>query len=132
MSDFFEWDAKFDLGVGAMDSEHRMIVDAMNQLHRLHEGHAPAAEQMKVMTRLVDVTKRHFADEEAYMEKLGFPDLRKHRNIHVLLLERLGQYEAAMRAKGAASQDLFDFLKMWLKAHICGIDTKYAAYGKVA
>jgi len=31
-----------------------------------------------------------------------------------------------------ASPDLFNFLKMWLKAHICGIDTQYANYGKVA
>ena len=48
------------------------------------------------------------------------------------LLQRLDQFEAALRAKGAAPEDLFPFLKMWLKAHICGIDTKYVAHSKVA
>lgn len=132
MSNFFEWDAKYNLGVNAMDDEHRLIVDAMNQLHVLHEAHAPASQLAKVMSQLVRVTRDHFADEEAYMAKIGFPDRVKHKQIHTQLLQRLDQFEAALRAKGAAPEDLFPFLKMWLKAHICGIDTKYVAHSKVA
>ena len=89
MSNFFEWDAKYNLGVNAMDDEHRLIVDAMNQLHVLHEAHAPASQLAKVMSQLVRVTRDHFADEEAYMAKIGFPDRVKHKQIHTHLLQRL-------------------------------------------
>jgi hemerythrin len=132
MANFFEWDAKYNLGVQAMDDEHRLIIDAMNQLYELHVAKALGPRLLKVMQHLVQVTRRHFADEEAYMEKLGYPDLRKHRHMHAHLLERLDQFEAQMRGSGAATEDLFNFLKMWLKAHICGIDTQYAKFSKVA
>jgi hemerythrin-like metal-binding protein len=132
MASFFEWDAKYDLGVPAMDDEHRLIVDAMNQLHDLHTAKELGPRLLKVMQRLVHVTRSHFADEEAYMDRMGYPELRKHRHMHAQLLERLDQFEMEMRKSGVATEDLFNFLKMWLKAHICGIDTQYAKYSKVA
>ena len=82
MASFFEWDAKYNLGVQAMDDEHRLIIEAMNQLHELHEAQAPGPRLLKVMQQLVKVTKDHFADEEAYMTKMGYPDLRKHQQMH--------------------------------------------------
>lgn len=132
MSDFFEWDAKYNLGVPHMDNEHRVIVETMNQLHVLHESGAPAAKITKVMSLLMQVTKSHFADEEAYMEKIGYPGLRKHRHMHLHLLDRMGEFQAKMQGTGTAPPELFDFLKMWLKAHICGIDTQYASHSQAA
>jgi len=132
MANFFEWDARYNLGVQAMDDEHRLIIEAMNQLHELHEAKALGPRLLKVMQQLVQVTRSHFADEEAYMEKMGYPDLCKHRHMHTHLLERLSQFEAEMRKSGNASPDLFSFLKMWLKAHICGIDTQYVKFSQVA
>lgn len=132
MADFFEWNVSYNLGVAPMDDEHRLIVEAMNLLHQVNESKASAPRVQKAMAQLVQITKEHFADEEAYMEQMGFPDLRKHRHMHVHLLERLGQFHADVRASGVASPELFHFLKMWLKAHICGIDTQYAKYRRVA
>lgn len=132
MADFFEWDEKYNLGVQAMDDEHRLIIEAMNQLHELHVAKALGPRLLKVMQQLVQITRSHFADEEAYMGRMGYPDLRKHQHMHTHLLERLGQFEAEMRSSGLASENLFSFLKMWLKAHICGIDTQYAKFSQVA
>ena len=132
MANFFEWDARYNLGVQAMDDEHRLIIAAMNELHELHEANELGPRLLKVMQRLIQVTRSHFADEEAYMEKMGYPELRKHRHMHGHLLERLSQFEAEMRASGVATADLFDFLRMWLKAHICGIDTQYVKFSQVA
>ena len=132
MAKYFEWNASYNLGVQAMDDEHRVIIEAMNQLHELHEAKALGPRLLKVMQQLVQVTRSHFADEEAYMDKMGYPDLHKHRHMHAHLLERLGQFEAEMRSSGVATDDLFTFLKMWLKAHICGIDTQYVKFSKVA
>jgi hemerythrin len=132
MASFFEWDAKYDLGVAAMDAEHVQIVGCMNRLHELHEKKSDRASLTSALADLLKVTRKHFADEEAYMEKMNYPDLRKHKHMHVHLLDRLGTFESEFRTTGNAPAELFPFLKMWLKAHICGIDTKYANYGKVA
>jgi hemerythrin len=37
-----------------------------------------------------------------------------------------------MKKTGTLSEPFFVFLKMWLKAHICGIDIKYARQAAVA
>lgn len=133
MSDFFEWDAgKFGLGIDKIDDEHQQIIAAMNDLHRAYEAKAPRARLAEAIERLKKVTVVHFKDEEAYMEKIGYPDLRKHRHMHQHLLDRLETFVTAFRASGVLTEDFFMFLKMWLKSHICGIDTQYAKHAHAA
>ncbi len=127
MSDYFHWDAaKLSLDVAEMDREHQVLIGHMNTLHRLYESKAPAADQGKAFTTLADYTVKHFADEERYMEKVGYPGLRVHQGVHKNLLERVGTFGKDFKAKGKFGDDLFVFLRMWLTAHICGVDMKYS------
>jgi hemerythrin len=52
--------------------------------------------------------------------------------VHKHLAERLDTFVADFRATGALSDDFFQFLKMWLKSHICGIDAQYAQHASAA
>jgi len=133
MSDFFEWDAaKFSLHVPKMDNEHQAIIACMNKLHMLYEAKAAVPQLSKAVNDLADVTVKHFADEEAYMATIGFSDLAKHKIIHKSLLGKVIEYKSQFEATGKLHEDFFSFLKMWLKAHICGIDVKYTQHKKVA
>ena len=129
MSKFFEWDqAKFGLGVAEMDREHQLIVGYMNQLHSQYVAKAPYADLSRTMNALAAATHKHFADEEAYMARIGFPDLAKHRLIHHNLLDRVLAHKVEFERVQRLGDEFFAFLKMWLKAHICGIDVKYSAH----
>jgi hemerythrin-like metal-binding protein len=133
MSSFFEWDpARYALGIVEMDREHQEIVGHMNRLHQLHAAAAPRAQLRRVLDDLVATTRRHFADEEAYMAKIGFAGLQGHKLIHRGLLEKIGTYHAAFAGGATLGDDFFAFLSMWLKAHICGIDFKYSEFRKAA
>ena len=133
MSDFFEWDiGKFGLALPRIDDEHKQIVDAMNRLHELHIAQQPPAQITAALRHLQKVTDRHFREEEAYMDRIGYQDLRKHRHVHAHLLERLEQFCKAYQASGLLTEDFFQFLKMWLKSHICGIDAQYAKHAHAA
>lgn len=133
LSGFFEWDAaKLSLNIPEMDDEHKVLVGLMNELHRLNEANAPFGAQLMALDKLVSYTTKHFADEEVYMERIGFPGLRIHRGVHKQLLEKLAGHVAAARANRKLPDDLFVFFKMWLSAHICGVDTKYAMHAKTA
>jgi len=133
MASFFEWDpARYGLKVPKMDEEHQGIIASMNKLHVLREAKAPQPELSREINQLASLTVRHFADEEAYMAKIGFPDLDKHKLIHKSLLEKVMQHKKDFESTGKLTDEFFAFLKMWLKAHICGIDIKYAEYGKAA
>lgn len=129
MTDYFLWDpTKLSLDVPDMDREHQVLIGHMNRLRQLYEQHAPAAEQGKALQTLAAYTVKHFADEEAYMARVGYPGLKVHQGVHKNLLDRVGQFGEAFKANGKLGEDLFVFLKMWLSAHICGIDMKYSAH----
>jgi hemerythrin-like metal-binding protein len=133
MENFFEWDpVKYSLDIEAMDEEHQDIIDCMNHLYALHTQQAGRSQLQQTLDELVRVTQNHFADEEAYMRKIGYPELLKHSIVHKHLLERLEKFSGQLKAQGKLPDDLFPFLKMWLKSHIGGIDVKYAAHSRAA
>jgi hemerythrin-like metal-binding protein len=131
VDNFFEWDfSKYGLGVHEMDAEHQKLVGMMNHLHRLFQAGAPRPEQAKALAELVNFTVRHFADEEAFMAKIGYPELRVHTGVHKNLLARVTEYNNEFQKTGKLTDGFFMFLKTWLKAHICGVDAKYGAHSK--
>jgi hemerythrin-like metal-binding protein len=133
VSEYFAWDAaKLSLHVPEMDDEHKVIVGMMNELHRLNETRAPVANQLAALEKLARYTTKHFTDEEAYMERIGFPELRLHKGVHKQLLDKVGGFLTAARSSQKLPDDLFVFFKMWLSAHICGVDAKYAQHSKVS
>lgn len=127
------WDQTLDIGVEPMNREHREILDAMNKIFDAHEAGQRGAAIDTLVARLGDVCVRHFADEEKFMAKAGYPGLQSHKLIHVQLLKDFSTHAAAIKsAGGAANSDFFGFLKRWLVAHIKGIDAKYAAHANSA
>jgi hemerythrin-like metal-binding protein len=133
MENFFEWDAaKYSVQVPQMDRGHQVIIACMNRLHTLHESGAPVAQLARTVDELVQVTVKHFSEEEAYMASIDFPDVAKHKIIHKTLLAKVVEHKAQFDASGKLTSEFFSFLKVWLKAHICGIDIKYGQHRKVA
>ncbi len=133
MPNYFEWNpATYGLDVPEMDAEHQVLIGYMNRLHDLHLAHASKPELLAAVDTLVKYTVKHFADEEAYMARVGHPELVSHAAIHKRLLEKVSAHVEATRATGKLTDEFFAFLKMWLKAHICGIDAKYGRRSKVA
>lgn len=121
-----EWKDEFTLGVAAMDNDHRGLVAAMNSVYDLAKASAPKDRIEAAMVKLVDLTKKHFADEEVHMDKIGFPGAARHKLIHQDMLRRAGDYFAAFQAgNGTVDESFFEFLVHWLGAHICHIDRKY-------
>ena len=123
------WNQTLDIGVESMNKEHREILDAMNEIFDAHEAGKEGDAINRLVSRLGEICTRHFADEEAFMEEVGYPDLRSHKLIHKQLLEDFSSHAATIEAAGGkANEDFFGFLKRWLVAHIKGIDAKYAAH----
>src|SRR5208283_2214610 len=89
--------------------EHREILDLMNRLYDAHSAAQTGAGVNTLVERLGAVCAKHFADEEEFMRRIGFPALiRAHH--------------------GKPNDEFFDFLKFWLTSHIKGIDTKYGEH----
>jgi hemerythrin len=133
MSEYFKWDvSQYSVNVPEMDREHETLIGLMNAVHEAHLSGAKGPALTKLLGELVAYTRKHFADEEQHMSRIGFPGLRTHAMIHKQLLERIGMFVVEFERTGKLTEDFFSFLKMWLKAHICGIDVKYSQQSKTA
>jgi hemerythrin-like metal-binding protein len=130
MSELFSWDAKqYALDIAEMDAQHQVLISMMNELAERAAANAPKSEVLALLKQLGNYTIQHFREEEAYMERIGYPQLETHKVIHRELLSNLRQHVAAFDAgSGKVAGDLLGFLKFWLAAHIRGIDRQYASF----
>lgn len=133
MGNFFEWDqARYSVDVPEMDRGHQDIISSMNRLFTLSEAGAATPQLARAFAELARLTVAHFSEEEAYMASINFPDRAKHALIHKSLLASMMEHKARFEKAGKFDREFFDFLRMWLKAHICGIDVKYGRHRQAA
>jgi hemerythrin-like metal-binding protein len=129
----FEWDAqKFTTYVGPMDREHEKLVQIMNRLYTENENGAPKSQLLRTAEELGRWTKEHFDHEEAYFSKISnYKSVNVHKTIHANLLRDFTAHVEKFKAGGdKVPHEFFLFLKVWLSAHICGVDRKYGELAK--
>lgn len=120
------WDSSLDVGVDKMNDEHQQILSLMNRIYDAREAGQTGPDIITLLERLGQVTIDHFRDEEAYMEKIGYPGITSHKLIHKDLLDKFTAFASEIKANGGEVPEKFlTFLKLWLSAHIRGIDMKY-------
>ena len=83
MNSQFEWREEFNIGVELIDKEHQRLFRIINKLFAYKEeemdSHWACHEGVKFFK---GHAMKHFTDEEAYMESIGYEGLERHRRIH--------------------------------------------------
>lgn len=124
---FFEWDNTLDVGVAAMNEQHKQLIQLMDTLYQKNVAHDPKSELLGAIDNLVNFVVIHFQDEENYMASIQFPSLEVHKQIHKHLIEDLSRLIEQFRHDNTQqlNNEFIMFLKFWLSTHIRGIDAKY-------
>jgi hemerythrin-like metal-binding protein len=121
----FVWDSRFLTGLESVDSQHRHLVDMVNQVgDLLLAGQADEAHLQPVFHQLADYARFHFADEERLMEEVGMDPrhAEAHRQHHQEFLKQvLLMWNNRANVSDPVTQ-LHDFLAAWLTVHILGED----------
>jgi hemerythrin len=127
-TDFFVWDPqKLLLRIDSLDQEHQGIIRLMNELYVSVQSGESRTRQSERLGKLFKVTVDHFSHEEAYMQKVAYPDFERHRLVHKNLLEKLQKFAGAFNSgQSELGEEFFNFLKVWLASHIAVIDMKYS------
>ena len=125
----FEWTEIYAVKVAGFDRQHRTLFRTVNELHEaLRAGHGKDVVG-KVLQRLIDYTASHFADEEAAMEKNGYPEFGSHKAEHKALVEQVLKFQKDFQAgKPGVTTSLLPFLQKWLSNHIMQTDKKYGPF----
>jgi hemerythrin-like metal-binding protein len=138
------WSNKMSVEESKIDSQHKALVGAVNKIsQKVKQGEEIKA--IREALHFVDIyATEHFSYEEEYMSKIGFPDLRKHQEVHKKLVEdfigfknRFNKEVYLNKPSTVLNQKLADmilecrdYLKNWLKKHMMGEDQEYHKYAK--
>ena len=129
---FFQWSQAMSVGVPAIDSDHRALIDLINSLHEGLEYDDEPAKLDAIFERLVIYVDYHFAREERVMDACGYPGAESHRGEHEKFAQDM-HYIRDRYIKGGETylaQKLLDFLKTWLNHHILVEDMHYKTYAE--
>ncbi len=122
----FQWDRRFDTGIESVDTQHKHLVEVVNQLGTLLEtGNDPDAEALTALFHdLAQYAHRHFADEEQLMAAAGIDirHLQEHARHHRQFVEQVVNLWNARSTLAHPAETLHGFLASWLTVHILGED----------
>jgi hemerythrin-like metal-binding protein len=128
---FFNWNAKYSVGIKEIDSHHMQLVEMLNHLYDAMLQGKGNQEIQQVIDDLINYTSFHFSYEEKLFKQYGYPDAAAHHNEHEALKAKVIEYKEKIQ-KGQAGTTIMvaNFLKDWLTNHILGSDQKYAPFLK--
>ncbi|MDA3845127.1 MAG: bacteriohemerythrin [Vallitaleaceae bacterium] len=125
----YEWSETLCVRIEAIDNEHKLIYDKINDLSLSLSKGEPERVLGQTLQDLITLTSEHFATEEQLFEKYTYTDATQHIAEHnkfrkkmeaLLIIYRDGRY--------ALSVDTIHYLKDWITIHIKSYDMAYASY----
>lgn len=120
------WDQSLDVGVEAMNDEHKHIVDLMNRIRDESEAGLIGEPMIELTEDLERTTLEHFNDEEAYMASIDYDGLSSYRLAHEELARKLSYFcDETEENNGRISHAFLMFMMLWLQGHMKGVDMKY-------
>lgn len=124
-----EFTSEYLVGVELIDSEHKelfSIVDKANRLVKSNDDFSSYDKILDILDQLKEYTKEHFADEEEYMEGIGYEGLEAQKRAHDAFIQKLENINLSEIDKNPQEslQQLLEFLLGWLVNHILYTDKK--------
>jgi len=121
------WGSQLDVGVEAVDRQHRQLVALVDALESATEGSREAIHS--VLKALLTLTRRHFDTEQKLMRESNYLGRVTHEAEHRQLLARIERLlEAQASGRAAATNELVRSLRPWLRDHVQGLDRALATH----
>lgn len=129
MANIFDWKTLgINLNIHEMDEGHKLLVGKMNNLYESKLSGDKYNVLSEKLTSLENAILEHFKNEESYMAKISFPDIKDHIDAHEHLLKKFREFRDEFESKQKLSDQIFTFLKGWISSHILHLDRRYADY----
>lgn len=127
------WTPDLSVGVSHIDDQHKIWFEKANELFEAGRQQK-AKEYINTMIDFLDeYTKQHFRDEEAYMEKISYPEIDAQKKAHASFVNELAKLKQNYNEGGGNILVILNANKMvinWLTNHIRSMDKKIGEYVK--
>ena len=123
------WSDKYSVGVKALDSQHTVLFDIINDLHNAMMKGQAQTMTAPLLRKLVEYTHNHFSAEESMLAASKYPGLADHKLKHVELIKQVEDYAARFdNGEITLNVHLLNFLRDWLTNHILKVDHEYSEW----
>jgi hemerythrin len=125
-----EWTAALATGIDEIDDQHRELFRCVARVRDAAFAD-DGTEIDRTLAFLREYVDFHFQAEERFMAAKRFPDLARHQEEHVAMLEAVREIEAEHHRLGAGAESLARverFLSDWLRTHIGITDVAMARF----
>lgn len=128
------WSETYSVGNAMIDSDHRILINLINQLHDATETGQSRDVVGSVVNVLAEYVEHHFHREELLMAQIGYPEREQHSQSHRDLERRVRDIRDRWMAgnRQVLDDDVMIFLKRWLTDHILRADIAYRPWIEAA
>jgi hemerythrin len=124
-----EWNQSMSVNVAVIDQQHRELVRMICALDDAMAAGASHQVMGETISGLIDYTRTHFATEETYFDRYGYPEAAAHKAQHRKFVEHVEDFKRGFdEGRLFLSLEVMDFLGEWLLEHIQGTDKAYGPF----
>ena len=127
-----EFTKSLESGNAFIDAQHKGLIDSANALAEAVEKRVGLDASLNTIRFLEEYTRKHFADEENFMQENNYPELEAHKEKHKEFVATVNKLYSDLMLGGRSNFALLDRLQDeisdWLVNHIMGTDLKMIAW----
>ncbi|MDR0272332.1 MAG: hypothetical protein LBI27_03340 [Clostridiales bacterium] len=129
------WKPKFCIGEGLIDEQHEALFKKVGELLDDVNMSVEIRKQecIDAILFLKDYAVKHFAAEEAYQKRIGYPDFDAHKDLHEKFVKTVLWNEKKMVTEDFSEKSVKSFTGMlvaWLLYHVADADQKIGEFAK--
>ncbi|MCF8278326.1 MAG: bacteriohemerythrin [Flavobacteriales bacterium] len=125
------WNEKYSVRNIIIDEQHRKLLDILYRFEKMVNRDKDHAEMVQLLSEMSDYAEAHFKSEERYMEKLGYPKLQLHQELHSKYALEVLRFTLQHLDEGPDNaRDVLNFLTHWWTDHILKVDMDYSEFAK--
>lgn len=128
-----EWHEDLELGLETIDNEHRELIESYETLYQRMKVGMGYDYCIELLNYLKDYVTTHFQNEELFLEKINYPNLDNHRELHSSFKEEVLHIANKLENQEIDNQTLIRFnlfVKNWWLYHILIEDKDYMTFYK--
>jgi hemerythrin len=125
------WTQDLSVGVPMIDEEHKTWFVKAEKLFEAGRKQQAKEYVGELLDFLDGYTKKHFADEERYMQQIRYPELDAQKKAHAAFIAQLTKVRADYKTSGGSLLVILNANHMvvdWLTKHITVMDKKIGQF----
>jgi hemerythrin len=113
---------------GRIDEDHKQLFEIANRILKVNAPDRDTGEIQALIRELYSYVQEHFEREEAYMESLGYPELKAHKKIHATIVQDMNRSLNESYHLGQVLGSFRQLVTTWVLEHILQEDRKIYAF----